>query len=210
LTFAEAIALIEAAGGPDELFGSDAARAYRARERARGVARHGSCGMGIGETARYALENPGDAPRVADCAAPRTLAGKLARLRDRFADEFGFPDGPDMDDLCDAYRAFAAREWRGFHPYTTWSTTLLAEAGSARAALRLGVVRCYPTRHGPGPFVTEDPTLELPEPTTSAERGRGRSGPGTSTRSRCGPTDRPRLTSAWRSAGSWQAFPAVR
>ena len=26
--------------------------------------RHGSCGMGIGETARYALENPGDAPRV--------------------------------------------------------------------------------------------------------------------------------------------------
>jgi len=65
-------------------------------------------------------------------------------------------------------------EWRGFHPYTTWSTTtfanaetllaeaLLAEAGET--ALRLGVVRCYLTRHGPGPFVTEDPTLELPEP----------------------------------------------
>ena len=60
-------------------------------------------------------------------------------------------------------------EWRGFHPYTTWSTTtfanaetLLAEAGET--AFRLGVVRCYLTRHGPGPFVTEDPTLELPEP----------------------------------------------
>jgi adenylosuccinate synthase len=60
-------------------------------------------------------------------------------------------------------------EWRGFHPYTTWSTTtfanaeaLLAEAG--QTALRLGVIRCYLTRHGPGPFVTEDPTLELPEP----------------------------------------------
>ena len=60
-------------------------------------------------------------------------------------------------------------EWRGFHPYTTWSTTtfanaetLLAEAGET--AIRLGVVRCYLTRHGPGPFVTEDPTLEIPEP----------------------------------------------
>ena len=57
-------------------------------------------------------------------------------------------------------------EWHGFHPYTTWSTTtfanaetLLAEAG--QTATRLGVIRCYLTRHGPGPLVTEDPTLEL-------------------------------------------------
>jgi adenylosuccinate synthase len=62
-------------------------------------------------------------------------------------------------------------EWRGFHPYTTWSTTtfenaeaLLREAGAGGEALRLGVTRAYMTRHGPGPFVTEDPTLELPEP----------------------------------------------
>src|SRR5262249_9143254 len=48
--------------------------ANRARETARGRDRHGSCGMGIGETVRYALAWPGDAPRVADCAAPRTLA----------------------------------------------------------------------------------------------------------------------------------------
>jgi adenylosuccinate synthase len=38
----------------------------------------------------------------------------------------------------------------------------LAEAGLT--ATRLGVARCYLTRHGPGPLVTEDPTLELPEP----------------------------------------------
>ena len=73
--------------------------------------------------------------------------------------------GPDVPGVCDAYLAFAERvplvdgghltrllragpcvfegaqgvlldEWRGFHPYTTWSTTtfanaetLLAEAG---------------------------------------------------------------------------------
>lgn len=168
--------------------------AGQARELARGPGRHGSCGMGIGETARYALEHPADAPRVADCAAPRTLARSLGRLRDRL----GFAGGPPVADLCDAYRAFAERvplvdggylrlllrsgpvvfegaqgvlldEWRGFHPYTTWSATtfvnaetLLAEAGEAAA--RLGVVRCYLTRHGPGPFVTEDPALECFEP----------------------------------------------
>ncbi|MGH3223529.1 MAG: adenylosuccinate synthetase [Streptosporangiaceae bacterium] len=172
--------------------------ANRARELARGRDRHGSCGMGIGETASYALPASRDAPRVGDCAAPRVLAGKLGRLRDRLSDELGPLDAPPVPDLCEAYRAFAAAvevvgsgylprvlrrgrvvfegaqgvlldEWRGFHPYTTWSTTtfanaetLLAEAGAT--GLRLGVVRSYLTRHGPGPFVTEDPALELPEP----------------------------------------------
>ncbi len=172
--------------------------ANRARELARGRDRHGSCGLGIGETMRYALEYPDDAPRVADCAAPRTLARKLGGLRDALTGELGPLDAPGVADVCDACQAFAGRvalvdggylhrllrtgavvfegaqgvlldEWRGFHPYTTWSTTtfanaetLLAEAGET--ALRLGVVRCYLTRHGPGPFVTEDPTLELPEP----------------------------------------------
>lgn len=172
--------------------------ANQARERARGENRHGSCGMGIGETARYALAYPADAPRVADCASPATLSRKLTLLASRLTSELGLLDAPPVADLCDAYQAFAARvplvgpghlrrvlhtgpvvfegaqgvlldEWHGFHPYTTWSTTtfanaetLLAEAG--QIATRLGVVRCYMTRHGPGPFPTEDPTLELPEP----------------------------------------------
>jgi adenylosuccinate synthase len=172
--------------------------ANRARERARGQDRHGSCGMGVGEAASYALRYPGDAPRAGDCAAPRVLARKLGALRDRLADELGPLDAPEPAAVRDAYRAFAetvrltdARyaiellrsepvvfegaqgvlldEWRGFHPYTTWSTTtfsnaaeLLAEAGET--ATRLGVIRCFMTRHGPGPFVTEDPTLEVPEP----------------------------------------------
>jgi adenylosuccinate synthase len=172
--------------------------ANRARERARGAQRHGSCGMGIGETARFALGHPADAPRAGDCAAPRLLARKLAGLRDELTSELGPLDAPGLEDLRDAYSAFAARvtlvgdgylrqllrrgpavfegaqgvlldEWRGFHPYTTWSTTtaanaetLLAEAG--QTAVRLGVVRTYMTRHGPGPFPTEDPTLEIPEP----------------------------------------------
>ena len=172
--------------------------ANQARERARGKNRHGSCGMGIGEAASYALRRRAGAPRVADCASPRALGRKLSQLADQVTSELGPLDGPPVADLCDAYQAFANRvqlvgsgylnhvlhagpvvfegaqgvlldEWRGFHPYTTWSATtfanaetLLAETGET--AVRLGVVRCYLTRHGPGPFPTEDPTLELPEP----------------------------------------------
>jgi adenylosuccinate synthase len=175
----------------------------RAREQARGADRHGSCGMGIGETARYALGYPADAPRAGDCDAPRRLEWKLTRLRGRLIAEFGAAQAavsaaPPVTEVCAAYQAFAGRvrlvdaahlhrllhagpavfegaqgvlldEWYGFHPYTTWSTTtfdnaeaLLAEAGLT--GTRLGVARCYLTRHGPGPLVTEDPTLELPDP----------------------------------------------
>lgn len=54
-------------------------------------------------------------------------------------------------------------EWRGFHPYTTWSRCtdhpameFLTAHGWDGAVKRLGVVRAYATRHGAGPFVTED------------------------------------------------------
>lgn len=175
--------------------------ANQARERSRPPGqRHGSCGMGIGETASYALAFPADAPRAGDCERPRTLERKLRLLRAWLAAHWepaDLPALPDVPSLADAYRAFAERvaltgedyltrllrqgpavfegaqgvlldEWHGFHPYTTWSTTtfanaaeLLAQAG--QSAVRLGVTRCYLTRHGPGPLVTQDPTLELRE-----------------------------------------------
>ncbi len=56
--------------------------ANRTRERARGEARHGSCGMGVGETAAYALARPEDAPTAGDCARPDVLRRKLRRLAD--------------------------------------------------------------------------------------------------------------------------------
>jgi len=172
--------------------------ANRAREEARGEGRHGSCGMGVGETARYAVDFPHDAPRVGDIARPRVLIAKLTRLRDWLAGELpGASPLPPPGHLAAVYRTIADRvtlagdghlagllaqgpvvfegaqgvlldEWRGFHPYTTWSTTtfenaetLLRECGAA--AIRLGVTRTYQTRHGPGPFPTEDRTLDLPE-----------------------------------------------
>jgi len=181
--------------------------ANRLRELRRAGDRHGSCGMGIGQTASYALDYPADAPRTGDCETPGVLARKLTALIDCLRAELGPLDVPPVADVCDAYRAFGASvalvdtghlgrllragpavfegaqgvlldERYGFHPYTTWSTTtfanaetLLSEAGMG--AVRLGVIRCYMTRHGPGPFVTEDPTLELPEPHNQHNRWQG-------------------------------------
>ncbi|MBY8880659.1 adenylosuccinate synthetase [Actinacidiphila acidipaludis] len=187
------------------------AAANRLRERARGTARHGSCGMGVGETAAYALAHPQDAPTVGDCASRPRLLRLLRLLRDRLADELGPLPAPPVEDCVEVFTAFAravtltgedhlarlARrgplvlegaqgvlldEWRGFHPYTTWSTTtfanaeaLLAEAGRPDSALRLGVVRTYTTRHGPGPLVTENAELPplLPEPHNGHGRWQG-------------------------------------
>ncbi|MFE3989598.1 adenylosuccinate synthetase [Nocardia tengchongensis] len=172
--------------------------ANRCREDTRGTARHGSCGIGIGETASYALDH--DAPRVADCRRPEVLRRKLIALEEHYAPLFagGRHRYDPIDDLVGAYTAFAravailpgeqlagfARtgrlvfegaqgvlldEWRGTHPYTTWSTVeprhardMLARIGAPGYVL--GVTRAYLTRHGAGPFPTEDPALSIPEP----------------------------------------------
>ena len=64
-------------------------------------------------------------------------------------------------------------EWYGFHPHTTWTTTtnenpntLLCEHEYSGEVRKIGVLRAYATRHGAGPFVTEDAELtqELRDP----------------------------------------------
>lgn len=74
--------------------------------------------------------------------------------------------------LFEASQGILLDEWHGFHPYTTWSTTtsanaqtLLREAGYDGAVSRVGVLRAYHTRHGAGPFPTEDAALtqKLPD-----------------------------------------------
>ncbi|GAA1596990.1 adenylosuccinate synthase [Actinoplanes couchii] len=162
--------------------------ANRRRELARGDSRHGSCGMGVGETMSYALSRPDDAPRVGDVLSPTRLRRKFGVLRD-FYDDHDVP----LEDVVEAFTAFGETvrivpssftdrllregpcvfegaqgvlldEWRGWHPYTTWSTTTFDNIQKICPDFsRLGVVRTYTTRHGAGPFVTEDPSLDLPE-----------------------------------------------
>ncbi len=112
--------------------------------------------------------------------ADSTLAYTLEDIYLRWASLVSVVDGSyllTLADTCDQLVFEGAQgvlldEWYGFHPYTTWSTTtsanalqLLDEIGFTGQRTRLGILRAYTTRHGPGPFVTEDSTLDekLPE-----------------------------------------------
>jgi adenylosuccinate synthase len=175
--------------------------ANRVREVRRGAQRHGSCGMGVGEAVAYSLVPGAEPPVVGDASSPGRLRARLRALRDHLTDELGDLGGPSIADFADVMRDFADTvrvsdrlpldgpcvfegaqgvlldEWRGFHPYTTWSTTTFDNALAlleGAEAMRLGVVRSYTTRHGPGPHVTEDPALRLPEPHNGTGPWQGR------------------------------------
>ncbi len=73
--------------------------------------------------------------------------------------------------------------WHGFHPYTTMArpdpgaaNSLLSEAGYDGKVTRLGLMRAYQTRHGYGPFVTEDAELSsiLPDVHNNMHEWQGR------------------------------------
>ena len=184
--------------------------ANRIRESARGAGRHGSCGMGIGETMADSLSRD-DSIRVRDLLDPTTLYEKLRATQQRKAAEtkdlvgtsetakrerlllwdVGFVRG-----LVERYSFFTrsvqivgpeylANELRGdgtiifegaqgvlldqdwgFHPHTTWTDVTYGNAekllaGSGCDVLKLGIMRSYMTRHGAGPFVTEDKECDI-------------------------------------------------
>lgn len=183
--------------------------ANRLREVLRGNARHGSCGLGVGETTRHSLEHPHECVRAGELLDLEALKNKLLRVQQRYWQEFsqhrrelalhplgatemvllespetsahfleqargiaGLVQDPGPIDgtvIFEGAQGVLLDEWRGFHPYTTWSTctfdnaqTLAQEWGAQ--VTRLGVVRSYATRHGAGPFPTEDEGLRWPEP----------------------------------------------
>jgi adenylosuccinate synthase len=76
--------------------------ANRMREVARGHARHGSCGVGVGETVDHAARHPDEAIVAGDWRAPRQLVRALRRIRERLRAE-----------LVDLPRdtPLSAREW---------------------------------------------------------------------------------------------------
>lgn len=192
--------------------------ANRLKEMLRGEGRHGSCGMGVGETMVDWLAHgasvlfAGDLPdrkrvmqklRFIRDAKWAELEPKLmgAPINDELAAELNtFHDPRLIEATADVYVYFAGLvtltdidylrrqrgtvifegaqgvlldEWYGFFPYNSWSAlsfknaeTLLAEAGFDGETVRLGLLRAYATRHGAGPFSTEDAALTaaLPDP----------------------------------------------
>ncbi len=129
---------------------------------------------------RYADELGAPAgPAVDDCVrAYGAFAERVELVDERFLGRLLHTG----DVVFEVAQVLLLDEWHGFHPYTTWSTTtfanaetLLAGAGLAGTAARLGVVRAYTTRHGPGPLVTEDPVLtaDLTDPYNPTNRWQG-------------------------------------
>ncbi|MEK7519832.1 MAG: adenylosuccinate synthetase [Patescibacteria group bacterium] len=203
--------------------------ANRLRETLRDAGRHGSCGMGIGETMADSIAFPHLSVLVRDLRDPATLLKKLRALQELKYREFkpyldGLaqhqflrdelklltdPSGPDMwalalADIARHFQIVSERylavlagmgdlvfegaqgvlidEWHGFHPYTTWSTTTFANAlqllkgiGYDNTIEKLGVLRAYYTRHGAGPFPTEDTglTIALPDRNNGTGRWQG-------------------------------------
>lgn len=188
--------------------------ANRILELARGDKRHGTVGIGVGETVADSLYLGDEAIRAKDLAHPG-LARKLEAIRQlklrqlrsilKRADSLGplaardiaTLNNPDVvawavaefGNLADAVRVVDGDyleeilagngtvvfepsqgvlldKWRGWHPYTTELVTtsedalsLLAEHGYTGDVTRIGIIRAYQTRHGAGPFVTEDAWL---------------------------------------------------
>ncbi len=197
----------------------------RLRELARGTGRHGSCGMGIGETAQDALASGDHVLRAGDMLHPAQFRARLRFLRDHNQAKLEplrhlLPDTSQVheelsafdDDvetwfteccveiaqtaqivapdhlhrllerpgcvIFEAAQGALLDEWRGFYPYTTWSTTtlqnaeaLLHEASYSGTVTRLGITRAYATRHGAGPLPSEDAALTAALP--DARNGTG-------------------------------------
>jgi adenylosuccinate synthase len=196
--------------------------ANRLREIARGNVRHGSCGMGVGETQSDFLTHGQNALFVGDLTDRATIRRKFDYIREAKKEELKdviatvnpFVVGPsettrramreigllslrgeELEYFVDDYYNFGKQveivdgsyltrllqnghvvfegsqgilldEWFGFYPHTTWSTitslnalTLLDECNYQDQVTTLGVVRAYASRHGAGPFVTEDEHL---------------------------------------------------
>ncbi len=79
------------------------------------------------------------------------------------ADQAGMLVRNETNVVFEGAQGILLDEWRGFHPYTTWSNilphnalTILKESAYSGDVKVIGVTRSYGTRHGAGPFPSED------------------------------------------------------
>jgi len=194
-----------------------------------GFGRHGSCGMGIGETVSDSIQDPEGAIRMRDFRKPSVIKDKLEVIRQRKLEE----TTPLLDDLpvelsvdmtrrlmfeydmlrdrtlveyfmenyyhlidkagvrvvnqdyltkalesgvtlFEGAQGVLLDEEYGFHPHSTWSNCTFHNAlellkGFSGKVTRMWVTRTYLTRHGTGPFPSEDPDARLVEHNTQGE-----------------------------------------
>lgn len=118
------------------------------------------------EIQEFAARLPSEShPRLAVFFDPAAfVAGELARLGTGITLQPAMPACTTA--IFEGAQGVLLDEWRGFHPYTTWSTVTLhhafalAEAAGVEEVCTLGVTRAYLTRHGAGPFPTWQPDLD--------------------------------------------------
>ncbi len=82
--------------------------ANRIKELARGSGRHGSCGVGVGETVEDSLAGYDDCIVAGDLAKPDLIQQKMAAIRERKKRELGKTIGPDL------FSGLTALEWQVF------------------------------------------------------------------------------------------------
>lgn len=186
--------------------------ANRIKEIARGGARHGSCGQGVGEARAYQLRDDVYELVADDLLSESSMRlllneirqNMIAEVEDLF--EWQVADSPvgqrewhilnqtNLDPIVEQYSKWARLveqrpdEWiaekdgnlifegaqgvlldedHGFAPHNTWTCTTTANAYTLcrEAGIRadaLGVTRTYTTRHGAGPFPTEQDPGQFP------------------------------------------------
>lgn len=134
---------------------------------------------GLPEAAEYieCLEDPSMSERWINLLAPFVKAARILP-----EDDIGRMLLKQNHLVFEGAQGVLLDEWRGFHPYTTWSTCtfdnaigLLGEYGWNDDILRLGVTRAYATRHGAGPFPTEDAEMSrlLPDSDNVSDNWQG-------------------------------------
>ncbi len=129
----------------------------------------------------FTLEQPRMQSYIIDCAELYFYAASLIKIVDRDYMK-KILHNPGVTVFEGAQGVLLDQKF-GFLPYITKSNTtfenadkLLSEQDYKENIKRLGLVRVFPTRHGPGPFVTEDPELtqKFPDPENLENQWQGK------------------------------------
>jgi len=164
-------------------------QANQIEESFRGAARHGSCGRGIGKTRAdeldglalhakdlgtpatreilRAIKDRHDLPRR-DAEVAEEMADHYAEIRQElqfasFEDALRLTPGPV---IFEGAQGFWLDEKYGFAPHNSWTDCTFGNAEkilNGAPMTKIGVLRAYATRHGAGPFPSEDASLNFPE-----------------------------------------------